>query len=58
MRWLTSDLREDAKLFETNPAAISGPTSKHPVHRHDIAVCELATDGSSSTVAVATRQTR
>jgi hypothetical protein len=27
----------------------------HPVHRHDVAVCELAIGGSSSTVAVATR---
>jgi hypothetical protein len=29
-----------------------------PVHRHDVAVCELAIGGSSSTVAVATRHTR
>jgi hypothetical protein len=30
----------------------------HPVHRHDVAVCELAIGGSSSTVAVATRHAR
>jgi hypothetical protein len=34
------------------------PDAWRPVHRHDIAVCELAIGGSSSTVAVATNQTR
>ena len=32
------------------------PNAWHPVHRHDVAVCELAIGGSSSIVAVATRQ--
>jgi hypothetical protein len=31
------------------------PDAWHPVHGHDVAVCELAIGGSSSTVAVATR---
>jgi hypothetical protein len=34
------------------------PDAWHPVHRHDVAVRELAIGGSSSTVAVATRQRR
>ena len=32
------------------------PDAWHPVHRHDVAVYELAIGGSSGTVAVATRQ--
>jgi hypothetical protein len=31
------------------------PYAWHPVHRHDVAVCELAIGESSSTVAIATR---
>jgi hypothetical protein len=40
----------------TNGSATVRPDAWHPVHRHDVAVCELAIGGSSSTVAVATRQ--
>jgi hypothetical protein len=43
----------DCRLGRPTEAPLR-PDAWHPVHRHEIAVCELAIGGSSSTVAVAT----
>ena len=59
---ITRDEQSDLAHWQTVPRpqmrASARPDAWHPVHRHDVAVCELAIGGSSSTVAVATRQTR
>jgi hypothetical protein len=40
----------------TTNGSATWPDPLHPVHRHDVGVCELTMRGSSSTVAVAMRQ--
>jgi hypothetical protein len=51
-------LRYPQRALDDERKRRSGPDAWHPVHRHDVAVWELAIGGCSSTVAVATRQER
>jgi hypothetical protein len=48
--------RPSRRLRWTSSGSATWPDPLHPVHGHDVGACELPIGGSSSTVAVATRQ--